>query len=403
MPTTLLTDKTLRSLKIKNSKRTYVWDSKLKGFGVRLEPSGKKSFVLKYRFKGHQRMVTLAQYPGLSLAEARSRAHAILGRAHEGIDPNQTDLLPSKVGTFADILDTYIEKHCATATRENTRKEVERTLRKEFLPGWRHRDITEIRKPDVITVIDAILDRGHPSTANHAFANINHLFNWEVSRGVIALSPCHGLLTPAPKKSRERVLSDTELATVWQAVKETPYPFGTIVQLLILTGQRRGEVTGMRWDHVDLTDAVWTLPPECTKNKREHLVPLSPDAIAIFERTPRVSETLVFSARSSKTKTFSGFSKSKRRLDEQCGLTPWTLHDLRRTVATGLARLDVNPHVIERALNHVSGSFAGVAGTYNRYSYFNETRDALNLWAEHVESLEGTPTVDGMVRRTIVE
>ena len=387
MTTTLFTDRTLRALKSNNGKRAYVWDSKLRGFGVRLEPSGTKSFVLKYRFKGHQRMVTIDQYPVLSLSNARSQAHAILGRVHEGVDPNQTGLLPSKIATFANLLDAYIDKHCATATRANTRREVERALRKEFLPSWRRRDITEIEKTDVVAVLDGIMARGTPSAANHAFTYINHFFNWTLSRGVVDISPCHGLSAPAPKKSRHRVLSDQELATVWQTARETPYPFGTIVQLLILTGQRRGEVTTMQWEHVDLVDALWTLPPECTKNNREHLVPLSPAAVDLLDDTPHLSETLVFPARGSITSAFSGFSKCKRRLDDTCGLSRWTLHDLRRTVATGLAKLDVDPHVIERALNHVSGSFAGVAGTYNRYAYFDETRGALNRWAEYVESL----------------
>ena len=388
MAKTLFTDKTLRSLKPNSGKRQYVWDSKLAGFGLRLAPSGKKTFVLKYRFKGHQRMVTLDDYPALSLAEARSQAHAIVGRAHEGVDPNQTELLPSKIGTFAAVLDDYIEKHCKAATRSETRKEVERVLRKEFLPAWRTRDIGEIGKVDVVAILDAIIARGAPSAANHAFTYINHLFNWAVSRGVIDISPCHGLSAPAPKKARERVLSDAELATVWKAVNDSPYPFGTIVQLLILTGQRRGEVTGMRWQHIDLDVAVWTLPPEFTKNKREHVVPLSPSVVAVIERIPRLNETLVFPARGSSTNVFSGFSKAKRQLSAKCDLAPWTLHDLRRTVATGLARLDVNPHVIERALNHVSGTFAGVAGTYNRYAYFDDTRDALNKWAEHVKALQ---------------
>ena len=144
----------------------------------------------------------------------------------------------------------------------------------------------------------------------------------------------------------------------------------------------------MRWDHVDLKTGIWTLSPEFTKNKREHLVPLSPVALNILEGVPRLSETLVFPARGSKTNLFSGFSKAKRQLSDKCNISSWTLHDLRRTVATGLARMDVNPHIIERALNHVSGSFAGVAGTYNRYAYFDETRAALDKWAKHVLSLQ---------------
>ena len=382
------TDRSVQAAKAKDGKRRYVWDSKLPGFGLRIEPSGRKSFVVKYRFKGHQRMVTLASYPATSLAKARSKAHGIIGRAKVGEDPNQTDLVPSKIGGFGVALETYFEKHCATATRENTAKEVERALRKEFLPLWRTRDIGDIAKKDIVSVLDGILARGAPSAANHAFTYINHFFNWSVSRGLIETSPCQGLSSPAPKMSRDRVLTDGELSIVWHEAEKAPYPFNEIVRLLILTGQRRGEVTGMLWVHIDLDKRIWTLPPEATKNKREHIVPLSAPALRILETLPRLSETLVFPARGSSTNSFSGFSKAKRRLSQDCDIAPWRLHDLRRTVATGLARLEVQPHVIERVLNHSSGTISGVAAVYNRFQYLDEMRRALEKWSEHVLALE---------------
>ena len=261
-------------------------------------------------------------------------------------------------------------------------------LRRDFLPFWKSRDIGDISKRDVVAVLDGILGRGTPSAANHAFAYINHFFNWAVSRGILDGSPCLGLSLPAAKVSRERVLSDQELAIVWKEAQKTSYPFGAIVQLLILTGQRRGEVTKMSWAQVDIENAIWTLPPELTKNKREHNLPMSAAVVDIVEGIPRLSETFVFPARGSKTNSFSGFSKSKRRLADACGIETWTLHDLRRTVATGLARLQVQPHVIEKILNHSSGTISGVAAVYNRFQYIDEMRDALEKWEAHIMKLQ---------------
>lgn len=388
MAKTNLTDRTVQAAKPKNGKRTYIWDSKVTGFGLRIEATGSKIFVVKYRFKGQQRMVTLDRYPSITLADARAKAYAIIGRAQNGEDPNQTGLLPSKNGSFASVLDSYFEKHCSPNLRLSSRTEVERVLRKEFLSHWASWDIGDITKQDIVATLDRIIGYGTPSAANHAFAYINHFFNWSVSRGIINQSPSHGLTPPAPKVSRNRVLSDHELITVWNEAQNTPYPFGAIVQLLILTGQRRGEVTNMSWSQIDNQNRIWTLPPGLTKNKREHNLPLSEPVTEIIESLPHLSKKLVFPALGSDDNSFSGFSKCKKRLSDACKIDPWTLHDLRRTMATGLARLEVQPHVIEKILNHSSGTISGVAAIYNRFQYLDEMRDALNLWADYVLSLD---------------
>lgn len=158
-------------------------------------------------------------------------------------------------------------------------------------------------------------------------------------------------------------------------------------KLLLLTGQRRGEVTEMRWDQIDAQKRTWTIPAEMTKNSREHVLPLSDAALAVLKSVPRLSEARVFPARNNDTNAISGFTRAKDRFDRLSGVTDWTIHDLRRTVATGLAQLGVAPHIIERVLNHVSGTFAGVAGVYNRFQYQDEMRAALHLWAKHVEAI----------------
>jgi integrase len=163
--------------------------------------------------------------------------------------------------------------------------------------------------------------------------------------------------------------------------------FGTLVKLLILTAQRRGEVAGMRWSELDLDKRQWLIPGERTKNKRSHLLPLSDAAVELLKAVPRLNDILVFPARGREMEVMSGFSKMKPKLEAICPISDWGMHDLRRSAATGMARLGVPPDVVERVLNHSSGKFAGVAGVYNRFEYAPEMRDALELWARHIASI----------------
>ncbi len=190
--------------------------------------------------------------------------------------------------------------------------------------------------------------------------------------------------------SRDRVLSDAEIVAIWWVADRMGYPFGRLVQLLILTGQRRAEVGGMRWQEVDPLKGQWELPPGMQdrrhKSERRHLVPLSSQVLGILQSLPRVHDELAFPARG-KENAISGYSKWKRKLDQLSGVKNWTLHDLRRTAATGMAAVGVPPHVIERVLNHSTGTLGGVAGIYNRFQYLDECRQALERWSQHLESL----------------
>jgi len=258
----------------------------------------------------------------------------------------------------------------------------------EFVKHWGKRDIRKISKPDVTLIIDGIVTRGSPSAANHALAAIRRLFNWAVERGVIDFSPCQGLKPPGKLKSRERVLSDDELVAIWNAASSEAYPFGTITQLLMLTGQRRGEVIAMRWQDLDLTHSVWSLPGDLNKSGRAHEIPLTPSAVIILRQLPRLHEVLVFPAnRKGTDNPVSGIGKAKQRIEKCSDVADWRLHDIRRTVATGMARLKITPHVVEKVLNHSSGTFSGVAGVYNRFGYLPEMREALEAWEAHLTSL----------------
>jgi integrase len=194
-----------------------------------------------------------------------------------------------------------------------------------------------------------------------------------------------GIERPAPEQSRERVLADKELKSIWQAADELGHPYAGIVKLLILTGQRRNEIAGLRWSEIDLDVRSLHLPAQRTKNARAHDVPLSAQALAIVAGLPRlVDADLVFTV---KRKPVTGFSRAKERLNGASGVTDWTLHDIRRTVASGLQRLGVRLEVTEAVLNHKSGSMAGIVGVYQRHDYASEKRDALQRWADHVDAL----------------
>ncbi len=382
-----LTDLAIRKMAPIAGRRIEVWDARVPGFGLRVSAGGAKTFILMYRAGGRKRRLTLGRYPVLSLAEARQRALTALAGVGRGVDP--ADPVVAATGehrAFEDVVAAFVGMHCARNNRANTARETERILRRHFLPAWQTREVATITRQDVLKVLDHLVAAGTPSVANHALAAVRKLFSWCIERGVLEQSPCGGLKLPAKANARERVLNESEIGAVWKASCAAAYPFGAIVQLLLLTAQRRSEVAEMRWPELDLDKALWTIPAERTKSNRTHTVPLSSIAIQTVLSIPRIDDALVFPARSGDS-TFQGFSKAKQRLDEAAGVRDWTLHDLRRSAATHLAGLGAPPHVIERLLNHTSGTFRGVAGIYNRFGYLDEMREAVEMWARKIQSL----------------
>lgn len=379
-----LTDLTVKALKPRSDVRYEVFDVKVPGFGVRVFPSGIKSFVLLYRQHGRLRRLTLGRYPVLSLAEARRLAQTALNRVAHGTDPQQIKAERRNGYRFDEAAEAFVRMHCSRHNRASTTAMAAGTLDRHFVEKWGSRDIREIKRGDILSVLDNLIAGGMPSAAIRSLAVIRKFFNWSVERGLIETNPCVGIRAPAQPRSRDRVLGMEEIATIWRGVSTVTFPFGAIVQLLILTAQRRNEVAGMRWSQLDLDKSVWTLPPETTKNGRGHMVPLSKLAVSIIRSLPRLDDHLVFPSIRGGGRTFSGFGKSKARLDSAAGVDGWTLHDLRRSAATMMAEMGTSPHVIERILNHVSGTVSGVAAVYNRFSYLPEMRVALEKWSDAV-------------------
>jgi integrase len=388
----MLTAKKIEAL-IKSGAAREEPDGTVRGLYFR---SGPRTWILRYRHNRKTRNFFIGKWPEVSLALARNIAAKRQGEIAQGRDPaaekqaaNAAAKEPSNRDLIERVGEQFILRHIRSTMRPSWAHEAERMVRKEIMGPWKGRRLSEIARPDIHDLLDAIADRPAPVLAGKVFKTLRRLCGWAVDRGLIGHSPCEGIKRANAERSRDRVLSDEELRLVWQACgDEIGWPFGPLIQALILTGARRDEVSSMRWSELDFAAKVWVLPKERSKNKIAHQVPLAPQAMAIFERLPRIAWPVDFIFTTNGRTAVSGFSRAKARIDAKMGdAAHWTLHDLRRTAASGMARLGIGVPVIEKVLNHVSGSFRGVAGVYQRYHFETEKRAALDAWGRHVEAL----------------
>lgn len=378
------TAKTIENLKAPDGKRISVFDELTPGFGVRISKSGRKSWFLVYRLHSQQHRLTLGHYPLLSLADARAKAHEALKLVELGIDPAEKKAEENKPPDFLNVVEQFIELYAKPKNR--TWKEADRILRKHVAPHFKNMRIEDITRRDVVKMLDTFVARGSSTQANRVLAQVRKMLNWCADRGIIEQSPIAGLEPPARNVARDRVLTDDEIVAFWRTCESFDWPFGTIFRLLLLTGQRRGEVAAMRWSQIDFKSATWVIPREIAKNNRTHNVPLSQMALKLLQTTPSIDDQDYIFSTTGKTPV-SGYGHLKARFDDACGFTGWRIHDLRRTAASGMARLGIAPHVVEKILNHSSGIISGVAAVYNRYGYDDEKRLALEAWGEQVEQL----------------
>lgn len=282
---------------------------------------------------------------------------------------------------FEKVVDVFMKRHAARNRRAD---DVAAMFRREVLNPWGGRRIQDITKRDVIEVLDAIVDRGSPVSANRLLAHLRTLFTWAKGRDILMTSPLDGVKPPASEKPRNRVLTDDEIRIFWFACDQMGQPFGRLYQFLLLTGQRLREAAEMT--DSEMIDDLWTIPAGRTKNGDEHSVPLPNMAKDILEGLHRIKGKFIFTTTGESP--ISGFTRAKSRLDElmekaadDVEIPPFTIHDLRRTAATGMASLRFPPHIVEAVLNHRSGTRRGVARVYNRFDYAEEKRAALEAWA----------------------
>ncbi len=365
-----------------------VFDDGLPGFGVRLRAGGKRVWITQYRVGTKQRRVTLGSCELLDLDEARRQARETLAKVRLGADPQleRTESLTRASVTLGAVAERYLAA-AEMRLRSRSFEEVQRHLRQHWRP-LRDVPIHKVQRAAVAMRLSAIASENGRFAANRARASLSALFTWAMGEGLAEINPVIGTNKATDEVSRDRVLTDTELAAVWRACRDDDY--GRIVRLLILTGQRREEVGALTLPELDLLVALWVIPADRAKNHRAHEVPLSRSALALLG--PLWLERKGTTAFGAGAESFSGWSRAKAAMDRRIAqsgfaMAPWRLHDLRRTAATRMADLGVLPHVIEAVLNHVSGHRAGVAGVYNRSSYRAEKREALDRWARHVEAV----------------
>jgi integrase len=387
--------KALTALAVERAKpgpaRREIPDGLLRGLYLIVQPTGAKSWAVRYRYRSaFPRKLTIGPWPAIDLATARDLGAKALRRVAVGDDPaSEKHEKRHTSNSVENVISDFIERH---AKQRRTGREIERILRREVEPLWKGRRIQDIAKRDVIALVDAIEQRGAPIMANRTFGVVRVLFRWCVDKAILTESPCTDVRPPGTARQRDRMLTDAELRLVWNACDVVKWPYGPQVKLLILTGCRRAEIADLRWSEVDFEGRMLRLPRERVKNDIAHDVPLSAPALAILDRIPRSKTGLVFPSETGLTSA-SSFARAKRRFDKaitaanNAAIPPWVVHDIRRTVASGMARLGINLPVIEKCLNHTSGSFAGIVGVYQRHSFADEKRTAFDAWGRFVAAL----------------
>jgi integrase len=417
-----LTAQSVERLKSDPTKRLEVPDGLLPGLYLVIQPSGARSWAVRYRYAGVPRKLTLGPHPVLDLATARERGREALQSVAAGRDPAEEKRRAAKrareKGVGSDLvtaqLDLFIDRYVRARGRPRYADDVVRVLNREVRPVWGMRRVQEITRRDVVELLDTIVDRGAPVTANKVLAFVRKFYNWLIERSVVEVSPCARVKAPADEPSRDRVLTDDELRWLWRGSEKVGYPYGPFVKLLILTGQRRDEVAKARLSELKGED-LWTIPKERTKNSLATDVPLSAAAQEVLAAMPRMASKSGFLFTTNGETAISGYSVGKQRVDRfmleaarqeavELGQDPdaivipeWRFHDLRRTLASGLARLGHPPHIVEAILNHTGGTISGVARVYNRYNYAEEKRRSLETWGRYVMDLVDGPRAGNLI------
>jgi integrase len=383
-----LTDKTIMGLTIPAGKsEVIVFDSAVAGFGLRLRAGGSRKWIFQYRSKAGQRRMKLGVVGAMTAARARTIAEDLSHKVALGADPQGEKAVARArvIRTFGTAVEDYL------AFREREWKPMSLRVARRYLLHHAKpllgMEFAKIDRAVVATLLNRVERESGAVSANRFRARLSSCFNWCAREGLTDSNPA-AFTNKRAETSRDRVLSDGEITATWGALPADD--FGDIVRLLLLTGQRRSEIADLSWSEIDFERSLIVLPASRVKNGREHVVPMSGPVRAILEARPRIyGRELVFGVRGD----IGGFSFSahKRQLDEALAgavTKEWVLHDLRRTVATGMAdQLGVQPHIVEAILNHSGGAKAGVAGIYNRAQYLAEKKQALERWADYVMAL----------------
>jgi integrase len=397
MPTKRLTDQFVERLPPPSRGRVEYFDAAFPALSLRVSEHGHKAWSIFYRVNGNPRLrrYKLGIYPHIKPAKARLLAIEVLDQVRSGIDPGalrrqaRQDVVPD-IGTVDALVRDYLRQHVEANCSAGTYRITRRMLEVDILKPWRGRALSSITKRDVIALVDRIAERA-PVHANRVLARINATFAWAVDKDRIPVSPSVGVKPPTKEKSRDRWLNDQEIIWFWQACDQLGDPFDGLFKTLLLTAQRSAETASMEWSELDLDSGLWVIPRHKAKSDRTHEVQLASVVVELLRAQPRLGP-YVFTGKTGRPVT--GFPHGKARLDAAMAaiagdakVEEFNTHDLRRTAASGMARLGIRAEVVDRILNHSSGTIRGVAAVYNRYEFADERRAALAAWASYVTGL----------------
>jgi integrase len=415
MSIALLTDTKLRRLP-PPEKRIHLHDGQVRGLILRVTPAGSKTWALECRVRGQgealatgkrgagpKQRFTLGDYPTMSIAEARAAASQMLALARRGMDPAPKLATPKEVPkpelTVAGLIDRFAEQHLRRNLRSG--EMVEKLLRAHVEPPWGSRPVSELRRGDLVALLEQVRVkvpsvapkargqrvRGGPVAAANVRGWVSTMWNWAVAHDLASDNVMEKVTDPDKQRFRTRYLSMDELRATWAATKELTSPWRELYQLLILTGQRRDEWASARWHWIDADVTRLEIPAEHYKSARPHVVPLSRQAQEIVRSIPRLGLGPYLITTSGGRSPVSGFSKAKEQLDGKVTtiatvpVAPFVVHDLRRTMATQMERLGVEPHIIEACLGH---ALKGIERVYRHFTYYDQKAAALQKWADEV-------------------
>jgi len=388
-------------------KRYILFEDGGKGFGIRIEPSGRKTFFIEYRFNGKNRVFTIGPYPKVSLTQARAMAAQLKEQVESGVDPGlkKKEILWADKTAFTvkDLSNEYLEIWAKPRKTDKSYKEDMRILKKDVISIWGGHKAKDIKRRDVVLLLDQIVDRGSPVAANRTLAVVRRMFNFAVERDILEISPCFRVPAPTKEKSRERVLTDNEIRILWAGLdldSNIPIAPGIklALKLMLVSAQRKGEVVNSEWSEFDLDAGWWELPGEKTKNKKSHRIPISPLAMEILEKAKKYSKDSKWVFPSpvgpkrkndsylSETHPFTGpaIDHAVRRTLKNFELEHFTPHDLRRTAASQITGLGIPRLTVTKLLNHADSEITGI---YDRHSYDSEKKHAILAWDAKLRSI----------------
>ena len=379
----------LRSRALADAQTILLWDEDMRGFGALATKAGSLSYFIEYRpHPGGRgtpsRRLSLGKHGPMTPEKARLRAKQLLAQVSDGKDPARVKGEDREASSLGRAIELYL-----AARRDGLRPKSHAEFSRYLLTAWKplHRQaVHAVQRRDVVAVLNEIeVERGK-TAADRAKGALSSFYGWAIDRSYCEVNPVSNIRQRHDGGSRNRVLSEAELAAIWKACRDDDY--GHIVRLLILTGQRREEIAGLMWSEIDFAKREILLPAERVKNGQAHIVPLSDEGLHILNSVPRRADRPFLFGDGGRG--FQGWSRAKRSLDKRllARMPAWTLHDIRRSVVTHLNECGIaQPHIVEAIINHISGHKGGVAGIYNRSTYAAEKRRALDVWGDHVTAL----------------